>query len=346
LKQAVHEGTVRVAPTRSIIDVLRAMDVDAETVLQQAGVDPRVFDNPDNLVSFASRAHLMAVCREVTACPHFGLAVGQRDGLSAFGLVGYLAMHSPDVESALRCLMRYLHLHVQGSGIVLEREGGWAFLGYEIYQPLADGADQLEDGALAAMFNALRELCGVDWGPTEIWFTHRKPAEVRPFRSFFQAPLRYDMPRAGIYFSARWLERSVRAADPELHRLLQKRIDELDAQYREDFPEQVRRVLYHALISHQASAEEVAALFSIHSRTLHRRLKSRGTSFRELLEESRYTLACQLLDSSNASLAQIADTLGYADARIFNRAFKRWSGDSPNKWRKAHAQSTGSEEAG
>ena len=241
MKHAIHAGTVRIAPTRSIIDVLRTMEVDAETVLQQAGVDPRIFDDPDNLVSFSARAHLMAVCREVTACPHFGLAVGQRDGLSAFGLVGYLAMHSPDVESALRCLMRYLHLHVQGSGVVLEREGGWAFLGYEIYQPLADGADQLEDGALAAMFNALRELCGVNWGPTEIWFTHRKPTDVRPFRSFFQAPLRYDMPRAGIYFSARWLERPVRAADPELHRLLQKRIDELDDARTVGSPTRVKR---------------------------------------------------------------------------------------------------------
>ena len=212
-----------------------------------------------------------------------------------------------------------------------------AFFGYEIYEPLAKGANQLEDAALAAMYNILGEFCGGDWGPTEIWFTHRKPPQIRPFRKFFKVPLRFDMPRAGIYFSASWLGRAVRGADPELHRLLQKQIDELEARYREDFPEQVRRVLHHALLSRQTSAEEVAALFSIHSRTLHRRLKSHGTSFRELLEDSRFTVARQLLGASDASLAQIAAVLGYADARVFNRAFKRWSGTSPSRWRKANA---------
>ena len=313
------------------------MQLDPESVLQEAGVDPQIFQNPDNLLSFQSRASLMAVCRERTGCPHFGLNVGQSDGLSAFGLVGYLAMHAPNVEEALQSLIRYLHLHAQGAGGVLENKGSLAFFGYEIYQPLTQGADQLEDGALAAMYNILRELCGIDWGPTEIWFTHRKPPEVRPFQKFFQVPLRFDMPRAGIYFSANWLGRSVRGADPELHRLLQKQINELETRYREDFPEQVRRVLHHVLVSHQTSAEEVAALFSIHIRTLHRRLKSHGTSFRELLEDSRFTVARQLLVSSDASLAQIAEVLGYADARVFNRAFKRWSGTSPTRWRKAHA---------
>jgi AraC-like DNA-binding protein len=333
----VHEGTVRIGPTRSIVDVLRSMQLDPEPVLQEAGVDPQIFENPDSLLSFNSRARLMAVCRERTGCPHFGLTVGQSGGLSAFGLVGYLSMHAPNVEEALQTLIRYLHLHVQGAGGVLEHNGSLAFFGYEIYQPLAQGANQLEDGALAAMYNILRELCGIDWGPTEIWFTHRKPPDFRPFQKFFQVPLRFDMPSAGIYFSARWLGRSVRGADPELHRLLQKQIDELEARYREDFPEQVRRVLHHVLLSRQTSIEEVAALFSIHSRTLHRRLKSHGTSFRELLEDSRFTVARQLLGSSDSSLAQIAAVLGYADARVFNRAFKRWSGTSPTRWRKAHA---------
>ena len=332
-----REGTVRIGPTRSIIDVLRSMQLDPEKVLQEAGVDPQIFENPDNLLSFHSRARLMAVCRERTGCPHFGLTVGQSSGLSAFGLVGYLSMHSPSLEEALQSLIRYLHLHAQGAGGVLEHTGGLAFFGYEIYQPLAQGANELEDAALAAMYNILREFCGMGWNPTEVWFTHWEPPELGPFKKFFQVPLRFDMPRAGIYFPVRWLDRSVQGADPELHRLLQKQIDELETRYREDFPEQVRRVLRHVLLTRQTSAKEVAALFSIHSRTLHRRLRSCGTSFRELLESSRFTLARQLLGSSDASLTQIAAVLGYSDARVFNRAFKRWSGTSPTRWRKAHA---------
>ena len=80
----------------------------------------------------------------------------------------------------------------------------------------------------------------------------------------------------------------------------------------------------------------MAALFSIHERTLHRRLKAHGTSFRQLVDDGRFTIALQMLESSSASLRQIAAALDYADVRAFNRAFKRWSGTSPARWRRQH----------
>ena len=333
---ALSEGMVRVGPVGATPEVLKALGWDPSEVLAETGIDLQIFEDPDNLLSFSSRAHLLAVCRDLTACPHFGLMVGQRADLSSFGLVGYLAMHSQSVEAAIRSLVRYLHLHGQGGRLVLEQNGNTAFMGYEIYQALPDGADQLEDAAIALIYSVLRELCGGDWGPTDVWFTHRMPPDTRPFQDFLHAPLRFDRDKSGVFFSARWLQRSVRAADPELHRLLQKQIDELEERYRDEFPAQVRRVLHHALLSRQFSAEEVAALFSIHSRTLHRRLKANGTSFREISDDCRFSIARQMLETSDAPIMQIAELLDYADARAFGRAFKRWSGLSPGRWRKQH----------
>lgn len=310
------------------------MKIDPELVMREAQVDPKVFENPDNRLSFSARARLLSVCANRSSCPHFGLRVGQAGSLSTFGLVGYLSMHADRVEEALQSLARYLHLHGQGGACDLECHGNRAFFYYEIVQRVDRGADQLEDAAIAIACNMLRELCGKNWGPIEVWFTHRRPSDIRPYKEHFQAPLRFDMPQAGIHFSARWLGRAVKAADPELHRLLQLQIDQLEDRYREDFSEQVSQVLPHALLTRSATAEQVAALFSIHSRTLHRRLKSNGTSFRELVRASRYALARQLLETSDAPMAQVAETIGYADARVFSRAFKRWSGVSPARWRK------------
>jgi len=67
-----------------------------------------------------------------------------------------------------------------------------------------------------------------------------------------------------------------------------------EARRRDDFPELVRRVLRPALLTGHAQAGRVAALFAMHARTLRRRLSAFGTSFRELLEESRYELVRQL----------------------------------------------------
>jgi len=101
----------------------------------------------------------------------------------------------------------------------------------------------------------------------------------------------------------------------------------------DDVPEQVRSVLRSALVTGHARADRVAALFSMHSRTLNRRLNAFGTGFRELADEGRFEVARQMLEDSAMKVSRIAAMLDYADASAFTRAFRRWSGTTPAQWR-------------
>ncbi len=313
--------------------MLRSLGADPAKVLTGAGFDPKLFDDPDNLISYAARGRLLGRCVAAAGCKHFGLLLGRRGRLSDFGLVGFLVQHSPDVGMALRSLVRYLHLHVRGAVPSLAVHGKLVILGYDIYQPHVEAADQIADGAVAVMFNIMRTLCGPEWKPVEAWFAHRKPEDVGPFRQFFRVPLRFDAEQNAIVFSAHWLNRRMPGADPELRRLLQKQIDALEARHGSDFPEQIRRVLRTALLTGHGNAEQVARLFSIHSRTLNRRLKASTTSFQRLVDEGRYAIARQMLEQSDTGVRQIAASLDYADASAFTRAFRRWSGTTPARWR-------------
>lgn len=313
--------------------MLRGLGADPAEVLTEAGFDPALFADPDSLISYAARSRLVAHCVARTGCRHFGLLVGQHGRLSSLGLVGFLVQNAPDVGTALESLVRYLHLHVRGAATSLAVHGDSAILGYDIYQPHVAATDQIGDGAVATMFNILRSLCGPEWKPTEVLFAHRKPLDVGPFRRFFRAPLRFDAEQNAVVFAARWLSRRLPQADPELRRLLQKQIDALEARHRGDFPGQVRALLRTALLTGHGSADQVAALFSMHSRTLNRRLSEFGTSLRELVDEGRFEIARQMLQDSTADVNRIAASLGYADASAFTRAFRRWSGTTPAVWR-------------
>ncbi len=324
---------VRIGAAVAIPGVLRDLGVNPAEVLAEAGLELTLFDDGDNTISYAARSHLASLCVTRTGCRHFGLLVGQRGSLASFGLVGFLVQHSPDVGTALRNLVRYLHLHVRGAVFPLEVHGNSATLGYVIYQPRVEAADQLGDGAMALAYNILRELCGPDFKPTEVLLAHREPEDVRPFRRFFRAPLRFDAAQYAVEFSSTWLNRRPPRNDPELLRLLQKQIDEREERYREDFPEQVRRVLGSALLTGNAKEERVAALFAMHTRTLHRRLSAFDTSFRKLVEESRYEYARQMLQDSEMEVSDIAAALAYSEPSAFTRAFRRWSGTSPRRWR-------------
>jgi AraC-like DNA-binding protein len=314
-------------------EVLRSLGVSPRKVLSEAGFDPGLFDDPDNVISYTARGRLMAHCVARTGCQHFGLLVGQRAGLHSLGLVGLLVKYSPDVGTALRNLVRHFHLHFRGAAPTLQEEGGTAILGYQIYQRGAQANDQVGDGAVAVIFNILHELCGPDWKPMEACFAHRKPEDVGPFRRFFGVFLRFDAEQNGLVFSSSWLKRPLPEVHPDIRRLVQKQIDALEAQHGDDFPEQVRAVLRVALATGDANAKHIATLFSMHHRTLNRRLNDHGIGYQELVDEIRFEIARQMLNDSDLAVSEIAVMLHYADARSFIRAFRRWSDATPARWR-------------
>ena len=220
---------------------------------------------------------------------------------------------------------------------VQESDSRWTatlrHLSWELYQPGVEAIDQVGDGALAVFFNILRELCGPDWRPIEVRFAHREPAQLQPFRNFFRTTLQFDAPEYALCFSSAWLERPVAQADPMLRRVLQKEMESIETRHEADFPEQVRSVLRSALLTGHARSDKLAALFSMHSSTLARRLERHGIGFRELVDECRFEVAREMLAHSASDISQIAEMLDYADATAFTRAFKRWSGTTPARWR-------------
>jgi AraC-like DNA-binding protein len=328
---------VRIGTVLAIPDVLRSLGADPAEVLAEQGLEPALFDSPDNRISQAVRSRLLAHCAARTGCPHFGLLMGQQAGLHSLGLVGLLAKYSPDVATALRSIARFVHLHSGGAALELTVDGEQTVLALGL--PDFAAADQLGDGGVALLLNIMRSLCGRSWAPAEALFAHRRPDDVEPYRRFFDAPLRFDAGHYGLVFATHWLDRPLPDVDPELSRLLQQQVDALEARHGDDFPAQVRSVLQSALVTGDASADSVAALFSMHSRTLHRHLVGYGTSFRELVDDTRFEIARQMLVDSSLDVRHIADMLGYADPSAFTRAFRRWSGTTPALWRTQHIAS-------
>jgi len=253
--------------------------------------------------------------------------------LKALGLVGLLMKTSRDTGTALRCLVNYLHLHSQGAVMALRVDDELAMLSYDALEPGLLATDQTGDGAVAMMLNVMRTFCGRDFRPAEASFTHRKPADIEPYRKLFRAPIYFDAEHYALVFSRDWLDVRLPGADKELRQLLQKQIDSLGANHSLEFPDQVRNVLRSALTAGHCSEEQIAVLFSMHSHTLSRRLKASGTSYHELVDECRFEIARQMLENTALSVGQIGASLGYSRSSSFIRAFRRWSDTTPSQWR-------------
>ena len=95
----------------------------------------------------------------------------------------------------------------------------------------------------------------------------------------------------------------------------------------------MRRHVLERLPSGAPTQAEIARRLAVSTRTLHRRLAQAGTSFEELLDETRRELAIGYLQRTEYSIADVAYLLGFAQVSSFDRAFRRWTGRSPRESR-------------
>ena len=108
---------------------------------------------------------------------------------------------------------------------------------------------------------------------------------------------------------------------------------------------EVRRLLRTELLRDTCSAAGIARLFSMHRRTMSRYLLNRGLTFRQVANEIRFEIACDLLENTDMALGQIAAALRYSEPSAFTRAFRRWCGQSPSDWRASHLRARTSRRA-
>lgn len=101
-----------------------------------------------------------------------------------------------------------------------------------------------------------------------------------------------------------------------------------------------KRVIHELLSSGNLTIEHTARKVGIPLRTLQRRLHDNGLTYSELVDEVRRESACRLLKADRMSVAEIAVALGFSDPSNFSRAFHRWLGVSPSKYRNKHSART------
>jgi AraC-like DNA-binding protein len=81
------------------------------------------------------------------------------------------------------------------------------------------------------------------------------------------------------------------------------------------------------------TVEDVARRMATSERTLRRRLEEGGSSFRELLDDTRERLARNYVRDRRMALSEVAFMLGFSEPSAFHRAFKRWTGTTPAAFR-------------
>lgn len=329
---------VRLGPILRFPQVISAAGGNADAVLQQAGIDPALFADPESRISAEALGRLCQLAVSSTGCAHIGLLLGTQFRLSDLGDLGFLMRHSPSVGDACRSLT--LHLHLQDRvavPLLFAPKPGSTALGYSVLNYHTLASDLIQDGTLAILWSLLHELCGPGWKPLHVQFAHSKPADVKPFRELFGCALQFDAQVSAVVFSSKWLAQPLMDADPRLYAVLSERFAQTAQGLAGPLADTVRRVLHSMVLSGTTSIDGVATFCRLSERSLRRRLVEEGTSYQELLNATLLALAQQLMSETHLSVSEIAAALHYRNLASFSSAFSRWTQMSPSRWRQQQA---------
>lgn len=161
-------------------------------------------------------------------------------------------------------------------------------------------------------------------------------ADARAYAKYFGVTVDRT-PRPTVVFKTEDMERPFLTANQGMWKFfepaLRQRLADLDRQA--STVERVRSVLLEALPAGQFSMQMVCAKLGVSSRTLQRRLRDEGSSFQRTLDALRNSLAHHYLQNSSMTGAEISFLLGFEDPNSFFRAFRAWTGTTPQALRSA-----------
>lgn len=268
---------------------------------------------------------------ELAGDPWLGCSLVGARRSGAHGLVEFAWRSASTVAEGLRFIARYSGLLNELTTIELVVDGDHA----RFIQRLPDphGAGRHANEFFVAMFVAqTRALTDRGLFVRRAVFAHPKPRlDLAPLRAAAAtADLEFSADFTGIEFAREILDRKLRTADPLLRDALEAHGA---AKVEAPFTTQVRDAIRPALPEGPPSLATIAKLFGIGARTLQRRLADHATSLNGLIDAVREEEARRAV-RSGASLDEIAARLGYSDATTFVRAFRRWTGTTPGKFRK------------
>jgi len=330
---SLRQTTVRVGPMVNIFSLLQTLDVDPYAVFNSAGFEPDEFTDTEHRVPYANCCRLLAECAASAGCEHFGLLLGQMAGPSHLGIPGYLATTASTVGEALETLVEYFDLHDEGGDCSLLKEDDYCRLSYSIHEADVAGLNQVYDLTAALMYRTMQLLCSHDWIATQVLLVRSRPSEAKPYSRLFRTNMLFDSEVCGVVFPSRDLGLAPPSADRLLFNHLELEASMLHQLQTGDIRQVLPPILKRGLLLSRYSVGDIADTLQLRERTLHRRLKSAGTSFRVELDAAREQLSKQLLKSSNRPINEIAASVGYSGSSSFVRAFHRWAGVSPAAWR-------------
>lgn len=328
----------RLAPLpRALLDALAAAGVDAQALADRLGLAPGALVSG---LRMQDADRFLCAAWEAVADPSIGLTAGCMLRPERFGVVGIAAMTSPSFGAAMERKARYWRLIWADAYAVRlsDTEAAAVLMPGGPVRPYTQAKVDME---LASLVTFARLFTGRHVVPLRLALCQPAPGWRARYEDVFGCPVQFGARENALVFTRADYELPLLSHNAEVQALVAGGADAALARLQSST---LRQQLDHALDALLPDGEPTLAAIAtrLHrsARTLQRQLAEEGLRFSEVLDARRREAAERHLAAGAATAEEVSFLLGFATPSSFFRAFKRWTGRTPEAWRRGAVDAT------
>lgn len=326
--------TISIHYARQFVQSARTEGYDVEAILRAASINEEMLEADDMRITPAQLATLIRTGWEVADDELFGMA-NYKCKKGIFGLMATQTVYYKSLREVYKFFCYFYHLVTDAFEWSLSENGDNTVLSLKLATPNADQYNVVVDFYLLIAHRFPSWLIGSKIPLAEVHLNFPRPEHADEYRLLFPAPIRYEQPYNALVFPTQILDAPV----VQTRETLKDHLEQLPLEWftRQHYYSTYTRVVLDQLTDsgelNNLQIEDIAEALNMTSRTLRRKLADEKTSFQDIKQSARRDIAIHLLSLRKIPVSQIALRLGYSDTASFSRAFKAWTGVTPNSYK-------------
>ena len=316
-----------------IFELAEHYGVSRDEILAEIGLDAKLAALPGAFIQSMKLIDAVEYAAIATDRSDFGLLLSPRPDHFLLGPIAILIEQCTSVADAAREGARYIHLHNTALRYTLTPVKGEYVFRLEIKTQGAYPPRHYVEALLTGCVRFCRSMLGSAWSPSAVSFEHERAASLTAYKKALGVGPAFGQNINAIVVSRKDFDKKIVRSDERSKLIMQRFLDELERQRRNNFAGIVESLVRPLLSSGQATTSNVAMLLSLTPRTLQRRLADEGTTFRRILAQTRLEIFRDYMPSK-MSLIEFAPLLGLSEASAVSRFIKLQTGSSARSSRK------------
>jgi AraC-like DNA-binding protein len=326
-----------VANARLILATAEQAGIARERVMREARIAPARINPPALHISWPEMERLLSAVERMTGDAHIGLHAGSAIGVTHFGVPIQYVINQPTLREAMHI---GFHTMMPRWTSVLRMElhatDSVTRFRYISQIPPSREFTQLLNFYFHMPINGARAFILRRWSPVEMRYQTSDASPAEEYRRIFGCPVIFGAEHNELVIENEILNHPRPTYDPDLNLWLKPIFEDHIVAMEHDMATMLWVRNHVTLALHQgrlSGLDSVATELGQSTRTLQQHLQEEGTTFREILDGVRKEFAMVWLASSEGKVEEVASRLGFSESVAFIRAFRRWTGMTPAKWR-------------